>query len=288
MYSPLSFILIARVLLLTSYETGDDRLSILDEREAKLTQDSKEISALFKGVQRLLQRFDEQGTRLLDWFPNALRHLLQSRIVGPTFDNSASSNAAAGPNKTSPSDLDRERGAVLHVLVMLEILDWVAEVLVNADAKANRGGKKTLPEAARKRIVQSELIRISVSSEDLRDVLEQEVRDLRAYRERLKASKNAALLSPPISLSAGDVTGTYAHPLFDRSIPATDARPPSGPGPSWMHRVLMPSVLRRSRQRAHSFPIALGLLTRCVIKGTITPSRLRTRAKSLDDPLPLH
>lgn len=63
-------------------------------------------------------------------------------------------------------------------------------------------------------------------------------------------------------------------------------RRPHRPDLAWAERVLTPAIHTRTRQRAHSFPYALGLLARCVISGTMKPRpRLRGRARSLDDTL---
>lgn len=234
---------------------------------------------MLNGTQRLMRRLEADGSRLLSWFPSVLRHLLHARIVGPLPVASEYSyfTSTTDPLGT-PSDLDNETDSVLHVLVMLEVLDWGAEVLLDNEVQA-RTMSRSLSESTRKRVLQGELIRIIVSSEDLRDMLEQELRDLRVYQEQLNSRLS---YSPP---EVVDVATSYAHPLLDHSVPPTDARHSTRPDLDWMQTALAPSVLTRSRQRAHSFPFALGLLARCLIKGTITPSRIRTRARSLDDSL---
>ncbi|KAH8114485.1 hypothetical protein DFH11DRAFT_222346 [Phellopilus nigrolimitatus] len=272
-----------RILNILPYDISDNRASILDERDAKLTQDIKEIKALLAGAQRLLQRFDESGTGLLNWFPGVLRHLLQTRVVGPspTIPIPLSSSTSGSRQDTNHTP-QFEQDVVLNVLVMLEILDWTAEALNDASMRAGRRGRNPMSEAARKRIVQGELIRISVSSEDLRDILEQELADLSTYREQLSRSDDGTLSTSDSWDSDEDAISTYAHPLLDRSIPSTEARPLRDFDPFLTYRTLVPSVLHHSRQRAHSFPLALGLLARCVIKGTITRSSLPKRARSLD------
>ena len=66
------------------------------------------------GAHKLLARLDESGPGILDFLPGALRALLRARIVGPT--------TPAGGTRTGV-DLDAERAALLHVLVMLEVLE---------------------------------------------------------------------------------------------------------------------------------------------------------------------
>ncbi|KAL5524635.1 hypothetical protein ACEPAF_9775 [Sanghuangporus sanghuang] len=223
-----------------------------------------------------MRRIETDGSRLLNWFPGVLRYLLHARIVG---------SVAAAPEESyfgpAVRDTTLQQRAVLRVLVMLEVLDWGESVLEEAESKTPN---RTLSESVRKRILQGELIRILVSSEDLKEELEQELEDLRDRRERRK--RNCLSLSP-IETPGLRATTTYAHPLLDRGISATGARHSARPDLSWMQTTLAPSVLTHSRQRAHSFPLALGLLARSVIMGTITPSRLRTRARSLGDELSL-
>ena len=253
-----------------------ERTPFLAERDTKLSQDIREISALIDGTQRLLRRVETDGSRLLNWFPGVLRHLLHARIVGslPTASEESYFGRAV-------RDATHQQRAVLRVLVMLEVLDWGEGVVEDTESKAPN---RALPESVRKRVLQGELIRILVSSEDLREELEQELDELRDRREQRRRS---CLSLSPIETPGLRATTTYAHPLLDRGVAATGSRHSARPDLSWIETTLAPSVLAQSRQRAHSFPLALGLLARSVIMGTITPSRLRTRARSLEDELSL-
>ena len=174
--------------------------------------------------------------------------------------------------------------AVLRVLVMLEILDWGESVLEDAETQRQSTLRVPLSEIARKRILVGELIRILASSEDLQELLEQELEDLREQRQQLRTESVRSPRSPTDTYFQG-ITTSYAHPLLDRNVPATNARHTTRPDLAWMQSTLAPSVLSHSRRRAHSFPLALGLLARSVIMGAINPSRLRTRARSLGDSL---
>lgn len=261
---------------------GEHRSPFLAEQDAKLSRDIRELRALVEGAQRLLRRVETDGAKLLSWFPSVLRHLLHSRIVGPL--PTASGKSYFGKKEMEDQcRSNTQQDAVLRVLVMLEILDRGAEGLDEAEAQS----KNALSETVRKRMLQDEFIRILVSSEDLLDTLERELEDVRTDCEELQASGHSPLSPSEVSVIHDPARASYAHPLLDRDVLPTDARHSARPDLTWMQSTVAPSVLARSRQRAHSFPLALGSLARSVIMGTITPSRMRTRAKTLDDSMPL-
>lgn len=255
------------------HAAGETRLSLIAAREAQLVEDIKEITALHAGARKLLTRLDESGPGILDFLPGALRALLRARIVGPT--------TPAGSVRTG-TNLDAERAALLHVLVMLEVLDWAADALHDA-----RPPPATT--MAKRRIVHGEFLRIAASAEDLQEMLEEELEVVRAHRAQLLEEvegfggmSTAGILSPPLELDTP--RGAYGHSMLDRRVPPL-SRPQSIaiPGFAWTNSgANLPSLMGISRQRSHSYPLSLGLLARSVIKGTITPANRRQRANSLD------
>ena len=200
--------------------------------------------------------------------PRALRQILRASVL-------------MTPVKLDQDpDVGSQRNATLCVLSMLEILDWETEVITQM--QLSRTGK--LPEDARRRILEGELLRISVSAEDMRSLLEEELRELAIQGDQTQSSTSpSSVFSPQSSIIEESPTETYAHPLLSQTIPSQVSQVISASETSWTNRVLIPEVRSHSRQRANSFPLALGLLARCVVKGTLTPSRLRTRARSMDD-----
>lgn len=177
-------------------------------------------------------------------------------------------------------EADKQRSTTLCILSMLEILDWETEVILQL--QLTRLGR--LSEDVRRRVLEGELLRIAISAEDLRISLEEELRELAIQKEQVLLSGSpSSTTSPNSSILDDSPSGTYAHPLLDHSVSTDVSQATKASELTWTNRVLIPEVRHHSRQRANSFPLALGLLARCVVKGTLTPSRLRTRARSLDD-----
>ena len=94
-------------------------------------------------------------------------------------------------------DIGSQRNATLCVLSMLEILDWETEVITQM--QLSRSGK--LPEEARRRILEGELLRISVSAEDMRSLLEEELGELAIQRDQTQSSNSpSSIFSPQSSI----------------------------------------------------------------------------------------
>ena len=297
-------------------------------------QDVKELSLLILGTHRLQKRFEEEGPRLLKWMPSTIRHLLHVRLVGSLFPFDA-------------SDSNVQQDAVVRALVLLELFDRVSDVVSGLNLKRSRGrpvgapsslaGQTSPPashsqtrspgqhaelpspsttrspsESTEMRVIRGELTRIRVSAEDMKELLEEELEQIRS------APLSSAVLSPALNLphtpfeqvfakpgfrrtlsndvvegskrtpiSAGvdaddddaksvtsiSTTSSYAHPLLDKSIPAAPAaRHAPRPDLIFEHQTLVAALRSRARRRTSTFPLALGLLVQCIVRGTL-PAR---------------
>lgn len=181
-----------------------------------------------------------------------------------------------------PGDVQITSSSV-DIHVILEILDCVSEVLKNT---LIRIGKSRLSEVASKRLLQAELLKIAVSSEDLRETIDSELEELRTQiRQPNSLETLSSLVIPRCVTEAEKCSSVSQGILLDDPVLAAESV--YDDHMSWMNTSLVTPIHKHVRQRSYSYPFALGILARCVIQGTPYPHRLRNRSKSLND-VPFH
>lgn len=246
--------------------------------------------------------------------PSTIRHLLHVRIVG-----------SLDPLDTPDSNTQQD--AVLRALVLLELSSRVSDVLSDPKVKRELGrGFSTSPghrspspslsdpsgiinksttERNKRSLIRGELTRIRVSAEDTKELLEEELEQIRS------SPLSSAVLSPLLpgprspfelvrsetrraqssdmvedfryskstafdedddgarSVTSFTSTSSYAHPILDKSLPASSSRHAPRPDLVYEHQTLISALRVRAHSRTSTFPLALGLLAQCIVRGTL-------------------
>ncbi|TDL22179.1 hypothetical protein BD410DRAFT_269682 [Rickenella mellea] len=130
--------------------------ALLEERAAKLKADIQELIDFQFCVGRVAKKTQISGIRLYAWLPVAIRRLLSCGTIRST-DNGFS-----------------------IVINLLEILDWVSEVLRNILNSRPRVNVLS-------RVADVELMKLSISAENDQDILQEELDDVTTELEDLGA-----------------------------------------------------------------------------------------------------
>lgn len=216
------------------------------ERVLKTLEDILELESLAHAAERLqlCLRYSAKGTRIFAKKSHMFRFVLRNLKLAQ-HEYTPIVQIAKG-SKLSP---------LVQTTAFLEVSDWCQ------DAIARRQDQHT-SEKQRVRVVQSELLRIRVSSEDMRELLTQELEDLVAEMSEANDETDVSIMQLHQQLDAAQVNASAT------------ARARTSIG-------LATKTSASKKERPKSTPIGLGLLARGIMRGSMSPVRpLRPRTSS--------